>query len=158
MRSWHAVGLFCDDIRMEAERRSSLMGIFPDNLNMPAIPGVIPRVGLYVRIHMNVDADAVPLSALLRFPHGEDKTLGGFDTARVRQAQNESKERQASHAGFVIQAVGLMVQVKQPGRILLIASVGDEESVCGGLNVQLQPSTSPSASPTAPPSSQSRHA
>jgi hypothetical protein len=42
-----AMGVFCDDIREEVQGMHSLVGIYPDNVNVPVVPRMMPKLGLY---------------------------------------------------------------------------------------------------------------
>ena len=151
---WQIVGIFCDDIRQEAQNRVSLMGIWPDNLNVSQIPGALPRLGIYVRCHLNVDAKIKSFGLTIRFPCGETEVFpSDFNEERIQQAQDNSKAKGAMHAGLLFSAVMMNVQIKTAGRFELIASVDGQEIVCGALNILLRPPATTSAS--AQPPSQS---
>ena len=58
MQAVSVIGLFCEDIREERTGQDILIGVLPDNLSVPSVPGALPKLGLYVRVHL--DADSKP--------------------------------------------------------------------------------------------------
>ena len=75
MRDWNAVCLFCEDVR--EKHGDTLLGIFPDNINVADIQHHL-RLGVYVRIHINVDSKIQSISAKLRTTTGEELLLEGL--------------------------------------------------------------------------------
>jgi len=149
MRSWHAIGIFCEDIRQE-KTGQSLMGIWPDNVNVPEAPGVFPRIGVYVRVHVEPSANVGAISGRLRFPDGSHHELGAFDLNLVKKTQEESRQKDAPWAGFVLTALAYNFPIQAEGRLLLLARIGDDEVVCGSLNVRVGTDANPSGDPSHP--------
>ena len=71
---YNVVGVFCDDIREEVNSRHTLIGIYPDNLYVPAVPGMLDRLSLYVRAHIVPALEVRELSMALEIP-GEGRTV-----------------------------------------------------------------------------------
>jgi hypothetical protein len=148
MQSWSAVGFFCDDIREEAK---TVIGIFPDNLALQHVPGGIPKMGMYVRIHLASDVSAQKISVFLRTPDG-DNEIGLFDVEFVRNTQKESQKNSLPLAGFVCTAIAAPMMFNRSGQIQLIARFGEEEKVCGNLRiVALEETEVTSSSASQPP-------
>src|SRR5215216_4079886 len=136
MRQWHAIGLFGDDLRQELGNRASLMGVYPDNANIAGGSVVLPRLAIYVRIHIAPDADLGPISVKIRFPNGEEDVLGEYDVNSIKQTQGLVRDKGGPWVGLIVSAIALQVRAEE-GRILLVAKVGDDEVVCGSLNLQV---------------------
>src|SRR5271166_4517656 len=147
MRPWHAIGVFCDDIRQEVSA-ISLMGVYPDNLSVPRI-GALPRLGTYIRIHIDPSTEISSISAKICFPNGMENEIGRFDTDHIKSTQSDSRQKGAPWSGFIITALAINVPIDAAGRILLVAVIGDEELVCGGLNVEI--ASDPAATASAQP-------
>ena len=139
MPSWQVVGLFCEDIREEKTGVDTLVGILPDNLNVTVMPGLLPKLCVYLRIHIDVNADVRSITAVLRLPPSTDKSLGGFESHFIKETQEDSRKKGAPLAGFIIKAVGGAMNIPAPGRLLAIVKINDEEVVCGSLNIQKAP-------------------
>jgi len=134
MRSWHAVGLFCEDIRQERSGQS-LMAIWPDNLHVPVIPSTIPRLSVFVRINVDPLANIGSISVVLRLFDGSENRIGGFTEENVKDTQKSSRDSDLPWAGFMISAVAFGFQINSTGKLLLVVRVGDEEVICGALNI-----------------------
>jgi len=152
MRDWNAVCLFCEDVR-EEKHGDTLLGIFPDNINVTAIPSAMPKLGVYVRIHINVDSKIQSISAKLRTSTGEEMPFGGFDAAKIKNTLAESSQKGAPTAGFIIRGTAVNFPIKTAGRSSMLVKIDDEEIICGSMNFQVGPNPSATASPQ--PSSQS---
>ena len=147
---WNIVGLFCEDIR-EEKTGHTLLGIFPDNMNVASLPGALPKLGIYIRCHIDPLLEIKSLSAKLRFVDGEETQLASFDEATIKKTQADTREKGTPLAGFIMLAVAMMVQIKAAGRLLVIVNVGDTEILAGSLNIEVDPaSLAATASP--PPS------
>ena len=48
-----AIALFCEDIREEKSGQYAIAGILPDRLNVKRLPTVLPKLGIYLRFHLN---------------------------------------------------------------------------------------------------------
>ena len=139
-RPWNIVGVFCEDIR-EEKTGHTLIGILPDNLSVPEVPGAIPKLGIYVRCHVETHANVGPISLKLKFADGEIVKLADFSEAKVKATQEDARNKGAPLAGFVLLAVAVMVQIRTTGRILAIVEIGKEEVLAAALNIQIPPTT-----------------
>lgn len=151
MRDWNAVCLFCEDVR-EEKNGDTLLGIFPDNVNLPVIPTAFPKLGVYVRIHAVVNSKIQSISAKLRTANGEEIPFGSFDEEKIKETFARSEKQGAPTSGFIIRGTAAPFGVLAAGRILMLVKVNDEEIICGSLNLQVVPNPA-TASPQ--PSGQS---
>src|SRR4051812_43918356 len=132
MAPWNAIGFFCEDIRPETDNKLTLIGLFPDNLHVASFPSAILKIGILVRINVDVEADIGPVSAKIRLPDGTDIPLSGFDSEGVKKAQEDAIARGAPLAGFIISGVFGQLKIANAGRMLALVDVGEEkEFVCG---------------------------
>jgi hypothetical protein len=131
---WNIFVLFCEDIREEKSGQHSLVGILPDNLSVPHLPGVIPKLGVYARCHVDPEADVGSISLKLRFPDGEETAFGSFGAEKVKEVQSESKAKGTPFAGFIMVTVLGMLKLPKPGRVLGIVSIGGKDIVAGAVN------------------------
>src|SRR5204863_1010 len=97
-----AIGIFCEDIREEKSGQVTLVGILPDNVVMPRIPPeiaeknpsarpIIPRIALYVRVHVGADEAMQPLRLKLILPNDSEMEIGTIDTDLITKSQNEAR-------------------------------------------------------------------
>jgi hypothetical protein len=145
----NVVGFFCEDIR-EEKTGHTIIGIFPDNMNVSALPGALPKLGVYIRCHVDPSEDVGPISGKLVFADGDEIPLADFDEAAVKKTQEETRKKGTPIAGFIMIAVAMMVQIKEAGRILAIVKIGKTEILAATLNIQVDPA-SPAATASPPP-------
>ena len=140
MAPWQVVGIFCEDIRQEKEG-VSLIGILPDNIGGRGFPGRLPKLGIYVRIHIDPYAAIGPISLKIRFPDGSENALGSFDEEFVQKAQRDAKSQGSPWAGLVMNVVAGGITLPRAGRLTVIARRQTEELICAALNIQQAPVT-----------------
>src|SRR5258708_28010719 len=140
MPSVFAMGFFCEDVRDEVAGTHTVIGIFPDNINLPVVPIGFPKLSLYVRIMMDPASEPDAISIWLNFPNGEAKEIQPIDTALIKQACKEAKESGAPYAGIVAKILMPQFTVIQGGRITAVLRVGGaQEQICAALNFQIVP-------------------
>jgi hypothetical protein len=137
-----AVGVFCEDIREEKGGQLTIIGILPDNVNMPPRPEgaspatrvVLPKLGLYLRILMETEADVEPITVKLLLPEGEEIVLAEVDAALIAQSKKEAADRKLPVAGIVNQA--LMQGFRAPtGTMYAAIETGGQRHICAVLNL-----------------------
>lgn len=138
MQTLSAVALFCDDVREEKAGTTTVVGILPDNVSVKSVPVSFPKLGLYVRINFPTAAEPPQnLSIRLTVRGSPDHVLTEIDSKLIDDARRQSREKGATLAGLVTFAVMSPFQVKEAQRIDAKIKIGDEELVCGTLNVQI---------------------
>jgi hypothetical protein len=159
------VGVFCEDIREEKSGQSTLIGIMPDNINVPTPPqpvegrvprGFIPKLGLYVRINIEADDEPGPMTLKLIFPGGTEQPLGDISAEIIAKSKAEAIARNLPIAGILSSAV--LSPFISPGGPGLITAVLDTEKgrhVCAVLNMLVEPANPLSSNAPKPPVSQS---
>jgi hypothetical protein len=140
----NVVGIFCEDVR-EEKTGHTIIGIFPDNMEVPHMPGAIPKLGIYVRCHVDPMADIGEVSLKLKFPNGEESALSKFDEAAVKKTQADTRAKETPLCGLILIAVLGMVQLREPGRISAIVTLGGEEVLAAAINFELAATPAPTA-------------
>jgi len=141
----HAVGMFCEDIREEKSGQRSIIGSFPDNINVNAPPetsddtrqvGFIPKLGLYVRVVMGTDEDIDGIKIKLVMPDNTELPLGEIGKDLIETAKREAQESRIPIAGLIHTVVMGGFQVAKPGLVRAVAEFNDEAHVCAVLNIR----------------------
>ena len=86
------VGFFCEDIREEVQGQMSLVGVFPDRLNVPAIPGQMPKISFYVRVHVRNGVDVSGLTAVAQLPGLAEVSLPPIEKRVVDEAGKDTED------------------------------------------------------------------
>lgn len=132
-----AIALFCDDIREERSGAVTLIGIMPDNVEVPVIPGALPRVGVYIRVHLDPNAEPKPIDLFLAFSDGNQHQIGGFPIELIQKASADALSAGNPLAGLVANVIVSPFPAPQAGRALVTLSRSGETQVIGGLNFVL---------------------
>jgi hypothetical protein len=135
MQPSQAICVFCEDIRTEASGALILVGIFPDNIRLSPLPGQIPKIGIYLRVHISTDAAVSSIRSTLHLPDGTERPMGGFDSDFIKKEQETCRQKGAPLVGFISHAVASPFVVPIPGRIVATTTINDEKIVCGSLNI-----------------------
>ena len=134
-KDYSAIALFCEDIRLEASGQNSIVGILPDNVNVLKIPEVIPKLGVYVRIHLfNYDD---PPSILFRLVGDEEQEFlkNYVEDHITEKAISESRQSNIGYAGIVSHVLASPFQIQQTGLIRALVAVDGDEQLAGAIRI-----------------------
>lgn len=137
MNDVSAITVFCEDIRVEKQNTNTIVGVLPDNIRVDGIPGVMPKIGVYTRLHFDIGFDPGPISIVLQYPSGEEDILTNIDPEILKLAKQDSINRNAPMYGVVSRSLKSPFPVDQEGRITAIVNVGDAKIISGILNFEL---------------------
>jgi hypothetical protein len=156
MNDYNVVGVFCDDIREEKSGKHTLVGIYPDGVRL-SLPTVIPKLAIYVRMHIRPDFDLRSISMTLRGPDGAETVIGHADPAQFKAQQAKiDPSNPAAYIGLIMQAIASPLAVNTAGKFALVAKINDVETVATTLRVSQKATPDPIASER--PASQSQPA
>lgn len=145
-------GLICEDIRAEKSGQETLVGIFPDNIRVPEFPGAIPKLSIYVRIHIDPAFDPGPIKIRLIVPSGEEHDLSELSEEFIKHVRDQALAKGAPIAGIISRATISPLQIGSPGRLIVVANVQGKEFPCAALNFEKTESedVTSSSAPTQP--------
>jgi hypothetical protein len=148
------IGLFCEDIREEKASTTTIVGVLPENMALLKDPPLaLPRLGLYIRIHLDASTEILPISAKLVMPDGASLSLGNVDQTVIENGARSSREANLPVTGVIIGGVFSPLMIHKIGKILAVVTIGSEEYIAANLNVTVgKPSATisgPSTSSTA---------
>jgi len=129
-----AVALFCDDIREEKSGAITLVGIMPDNVEVPSIPGALPRLAIYVRVHLKVELPPEPIEFFLTFTDGAQHKITEFSRELIETTTRDAVRGGNKLAGLFSNVLVATFPVPVPGRAFVTLKRGGEIEVIGGLN------------------------
>lgn len=129
------VGLFCEDIRSEKSGSETIVGVFPSNVQVPGVPIVFPKFGLYARINLDPASPEVPIEIRIEGAGMEEAIRNIVDPSLLSKAKADARKQGAPLACIISRMLVASFQVGDTGRIKAIARIDDVEFVCAILNV-----------------------
>lgn len=149
------LGFFCEDIREEKNDLTSLMGVFPDHLNVATPDGqdiapgknpIVPRLSFYIRFNFDADSDLPLYEIRIVLANGNVLSLGSLAAELVSKAKSDAKEKRVPFAGIVMKGAVMNLPLVEPGFVRIEVQDRDEIELVGGVFFNF---TKVSTSPTA---------
>ncbi len=153
MQSPSVVGVFCEDLREERSGQPILISVFPDTVEVPMIPIVMPKLGLYIRIHL--DAGSQPpktITSKVISSDGSELVLPSWTEDVITKGFDDAKTNAIPLVGLLLNAVLSPFPVNKPGLIVAKILIDGNEYIACNMNVRA------SATSSAQPASQSQPA
>lgn len=138
-----AIALFCEDVREEKAGTVTIVGVLSDGLAVPAFPGMLAKLALYVRFNVRIDATAKAADLYLSSPNAPSVLVAHIDQSLIVQAQEEARRGGSDIAGLYSVAMFSPFPVLAPGRIVVELDYGGERTQIGTLNIIGDASTLP---------------
>ncbi|MBA7476021.1 hypothetical protein ES707_11396 [subsurface metagenome] len=148
MEGTRAIAVFCEDIREEKTAQDTLIGILPDNMAVSAFPSVAPKLGIYIRVHIDPKTPPKEFSVQFRMPWDEIAEVGNADSKLINEAVRQARDSKLPLAGIVLKAMISPFIMQRSGLATLVITIDGQESVCAMLNVK--EGITPASSSTAP--------
>lgn len=138
-----AVAIFCEDIREEKSGQDTIVGVLPDNLVVqsllsPAAPNMarmLPRLCLYMRVHIPSQSQPKEVYATLTDPEGTIITRNEWPHDQIAKTFSDTRANGSPLAGLILKIVASPFPVVTFGRIVAKAVVDGTEYVAGALNL-----------------------
>ena len=140
------ITLFCDDVREEKSGMDTLVGVHPDNINVPSFPFSFPKMAIYTRINLDVADSPGDIPIFISVPNQDDVLLSTLDTETITNGQTKSKKDGSPMVGLISRAIATNFIVPAPGQVKITVKIKGKKYVGGVLNLKLNPE---SGSPTA---------
>lgn len=131
------IGLFCDDVRREIGGTDTVVGILPDNINVPNKGGALPRLAVYIRVLFEPDEPIGKISAVLKTPTGETVNLGFVSEQLAQEAAAGARENDLPIAGIILRAVMTPFPIPEIGKFEAVVIHNDQNHTCAVLNIRL---------------------
>jgi hypothetical protein len=147
MHEISAIALFCSDVRQERGGTETIVGILPDNVNVPRFPGGFVQMTIYVRIHLSTTYHPAEIVARVVLPDGKELDRAELQPDLIEQSREKAKVSGAPYVGLLARFAVAPLRIQEPGQLQAIVSVDGVDIVAGVLNCRLkEASTSPTAS------------
>ena len=128
-----AITLFCDDIREEHMGMITLVGVYPNNVNVPSFPFVLPKLGIYTRILIDVNDALRKITIHISAPDGKIELSTEIDEESIAKSQMAAKDKGSPIVGIMAHAIAAPFVVKEAGQIKLIVNIEGVEYIGGVL-------------------------
>jgi hypothetical protein len=135
MQPFSVVGLFCEDIREEKSGQETLVGVMPHNLSFPSVPGVLPKLSLYIRINFDPNSDPGEIDTKIVMPDQQSIDLGIVDRGVIEDAKKEAQEQGKPIAGVIATSTIAPFTITELGMIRAIVTIQGEEHLCALLRI-----------------------
>jgi hypothetical protein len=142
------VGLFCEDIREEKSDQLTLVGILPDNVDIPPPPtgaarGMIPKLCLYVRIYLDLEDELKEIKVRLAFPgsSAEEIDVGSISEQLIRTSKEQAVANGLPIAGVVHRVVLQQFTFPTAGKITAVVESEQMRRTCAVLNFRTAQTT-----------------
>ena len=138
------IALFCEDVRQEASGQYTLIGILPDHIEAPALPAMLPKLGVYIRAEF--DSQSRPGSMRVSFVNGdgdEVMPLPNWSAETIDQAYNDARAKGSPIYGLIITAVTAPFRLMKEEVLKVVAEIDGISHIAGILNITASPTASP---------------
>jgi hypothetical protein len=115
-----ASGFFCDDVRTEVNGLHTIVGIYPDKVALPNIPGLFQILWLYIRVHLDPELDPGSMKVFLTLPNGNEIHVSDVDPDMIAEVQKNARDEASPFAGVLLRFRFGDFQIQQPGRLTVI--------------------------------------
>ena len=134
MRSFSFVGIFCEDVREEVGGTHTIVGVLPNSVNIGGLPGMLPKLGAYIRIHLDKEANPTSLKARIKIPGGTVFEMADF-AELLGLTKDQAKANNLPFSGLIAKGTFSPLPITQVGRIEAIVEMDGTEYICGVLNL-----------------------
>ena len=136
MNNISVVALFCSDVRQEKGGTETIVGVFPDTVNVPTIPGAFAQMHIYVRMHMLPSFKPRQIITRIVQPDGSEFDRSEMDQVLVERTREKAIEKDSPYMGLIAKFTMVPMHIAHEGRLQVIVSVDDEDHVAGALNLR----------------------
>lgn len=134
MNDISVVALFCSDVRQEKGGTDTIVGVFPDNVNLPKIPGAFPQMQIYVRMHLRSDFRPEQIVTRIVLPDGSEVDRNTMEPDLIQRTSEQALANKAPYMGLIARFVMAPMHITQEGRMQVVVSVDGKDYVAGALN------------------------
>lgn len=127
--------LFCEDVRNEVGERTTLVGVFKSSLNVPNIPGALPKLGFYANVR-NIPQRVLPktIKFQIRSDWSDDWIVDiNVDEDTIKKLREDRKKNPDKHNGIILSGIVSPFEVSAAGKITAYLTIGRKRYECGEL-------------------------
>lgn len=133
------VALFCSDVRQERGGTETIVGVFPDNVDVPSIPSGFTQLCVYVRMHVRPSFCPTKIITRLVLPDGSELDRSEMEMGLFERSREKAVAGKSAYFGLIARFVMAPMPITQEGRLQAIVSVDGKDHIAGALNFRLAP-------------------
>jgi hypothetical protein len=140
------MGVFCEDIREEAQGSFTLVGLMPDNVGVEVVGdgnspptkthAYLGKLCIFARANFDPNDKIKDIQLNLIHPNGTEIPVGGADATVLETAKKNALEKGNPLAGVIMRAVLGGFRLTGYGLLRLEAVVDSETVVLAALNFE----------------------
>lgn len=132
-----AVSIFCEDIREEANGGETFIGVLPDGITVPALPGVLHRLTMHTRITFPPSKPPKEIFSRLII-EGTDEPVfeSEVESSIIRQASTETRDFGTPLATVISRVVMGDIPIPDKCRLVSLLKIDGVEYVIGSLRIE----------------------
>ena len=128
------IGIFCEDIRDEASGQQTLVGILPDNVVLPRLPGILPKLGIYIRVHLDPEGPRPSkLTAFLEHPKGRRVDLPAWKTETIAKGFDDAVANGVPIVGLILKVTIGQFEIDEAGIIVAKVNIDGNDYMAANL-------------------------
>jgi hypothetical protein len=134
--------IFCDDVRVEANGKQILIGVYYGDMLLPVMPVQLPIFSVVIRYNERVNESELPVKIVITVP-GHENPVFSTEIPRENFQTTISSLNTDADVDDPLVTINVMAAFpgllfSQPGRIKVRAYRGDDEIRLGTLRVRLR--------------------
>ena len=132
-----AIALYCQDVRQEKSDQLSLVGVFPDAIQISGSGRVIPKLAIYFTIFASIDFVFSDLYLKLLSPSNDTITSTHVDIERLATTAKLSAQDNDPIYRATLFHIMTPFHVGDGGLFRAVATMNGEEIICGSLRIKV---------------------
>jgi hypothetical protein len=131
MNDISVIAIFCSDIRQEKGGTETIVGVFPDTVNLPTIPGAFSQMHIYVRMHVRPSYLVSAIITRIVLPDGSELEQSEMNPDLITRTRAKYEAANAPYMGFIVKFGIAPFQVVQEGPLKVIVRVDGVDHIAG---------------------------
>jgi hypothetical protein len=117
MNNISAIAVFCSDVRQERGGTETIVGVFPDSVNVPKIPGAFAQMYVYVRMHMLSSFRPSSIVTKLLLPDGTELERSQIEPELIERTREKAIASNSPYMGLIAKFAMAPMHIAQEGRL-----------------------------------------
>ena len=134
-----AMALFCEDIREEQSGVHTLIGIYPDNINVRRLPLMLSKFCIYVRVSIGVNEQVDKVQILTELPGQAPELVSTTELEEIEEAKRVVASKGSPTITMISKIVATPFIVSTTGRLNVTVKMKRQEYLAAFININELP-------------------